>query len=83
MIVDGGHEIDMHGYSHENPIAMTPEQKEAVLDRCIGLVTELAGTPPSGYVSPWWEFSPITNELLLKKGIKYDHSLMHHDFQPY
>jgi len=78
-----GHEIGVHGYSHENPISMTPEQEEAVLDRCIGLVTELAGTPPAGYVAPWWEFSPITNELLLKKGIKYDHSLMHHDFQPY
>ena len=25
----------------------------------------------------------VTNELLLKKGILYDHSLMHHDFQPY
>ncbi len=31
MIVDAGHEIGMHGYSHENPIAMTPEQEEAVL----------------------------------------------------
>src|SRR5947209_15484061 len=33
--------------------------------------------------APWWEFSPITNELLLKRGFKYDHSLMHHDFQPH
>jgi len=24
MIVDAGHEIGAHGYSHENPIAMTP-----------------------------------------------------------
>jgi len=38
--------------------------------------------PPTGYVAPWWEFSPVTNELLLKKGIKYDHSLMHKDFEP-
>jgi peptidoglycan/xylan/chitin deacetylase (PgdA/CDA1 family) len=34
-------------------------------------------------VAPWWEFSNVTNELLLKKGIKYDHSLMHNDFSPY
>jgi peptidoglycan/xylan/chitin deacetylase (PgdA/CDA1 family) len=82
-VVAAGHEIGAHGYSHENPIAMTPEQEEAVLDHCIGLITKLTGKPPSGYVAPWWEFSNITNELLLKKGIKYDHSLMHHDFQPY
>src|SRR5260221_10890070 len=62
---------------------MTHAQEEAVLDRCIGLVTNLQGKPPAGYVAPWWEFSPITNELLLERGIKYDHSLMHHDFQPY
>lgn len=78
-----GHEIGVHGYSHENPIAMTPEQEEAVLDKSIDLITELSGKRPTGYVAPWWEFSHVTNELLLKKGIKYDHSLMHKDFEPY
>lgn len=78
-----GHEIGIHGYSHENPIAMTPEQEEAVLDKGIELVTQIAGKRPTGYVAPWWEFSNVTNELLLKKGIKYDHSLMHNDFTPY
>lgn len=82
-VVDAGHEIGVHGYSHENPIAMTPAQEEAVLDRSIELVTKLAGKRPTGYVAPWWEFSNVTNELLLKKGIKYDHSLMHNDFHPY
>src|SRR4051812_17679058 len=67
QVAAAGHEIGIHGYSHENPIAMTPEQEEAVLDRCIELVTTLQGKPPTGYVAPWWEFSPITNELLLKK----------------
>ncbi|CUH67501.1 putative polysaccharide deacetylase PdaA precursor [Thalassovita gelatinovora] len=78
-----GHEIGIHGYSHENPIAMTAEQEEAVLDKCIGLISELSGKRPTGYVAPWWEFSNVTNEMLLKKGIKYDHSLMHNDFSPY
>jgi len=82
-VADAGHEIGVHGYSHENPIAMTPEQEEEVLDRSIDLLTRLAGKRPTGYVAPWWEFSNVTNELLLKKGIKYDHSLMHNDFTPY
>jgi len=82
-VAQAGHEIGIHGYSHENPIAMTPEQEEAVLDKCIDLVTKLQGKRPTGYVAPWWEFSAVSNELLIKKGIKYDHSLMHHDFQPY
>ena len=82
-IVGAGHEIGMHGYSHENPIAMTPEQEEAVLVKCIELITGVSGKRPTGYVAPWWEFSHVTNELLLKHGIKYDHSLMHRDFECY
>lgn len=82
-VVDAGHEIGMHGYSHENPMAMTPEQEEEVMDHCIDIITKLSGKRPTGYVAPWWEFSMVTNELLLKKGIKYDHSLMHDDFHPY
>ncbi|HET7399130.1 MAG TPA: polysaccharide deacetylase [Intrasporangium sp.] len=83
QIVDAGHEVGVHGYSHENPIAMTREQEAAVLDRCIGLIEKLTGRRPTGYVAPWWEFSSVTNELLLERGIKYDHSLMHNDFTPY
>ncbi|AFN36037.1 polysaccharide deacetylase family protein [Taylorella equigenitalis] len=82
-VVKAGHEVGMHGYSHENPIAMTREQEQAVLDKCFDLIKDLSGKAPTGYVAPWWEFSNVTNELLLEKGIKYDHSLMHNDFTPY
>ncbi|MHB1406856.1 MAG: polysaccharide deacetylase family protein [Desulfitobacteriaceae bacterium] len=83
MIVEAGHEIGAHGYSHENPIAMTPQQEEDVLLKSIELIEEISGKRPTGYVAPWWEFSNVTNELLLKHGLKYDHSLMHNDFHPY
>ena len=82
-IVAAGHEVGVHGYSHENPIAMSREQETEVLDKCIALVEEVTGRRPTGYVAPWWEFSRVTNELLLERGIKYDHSLMHRDFEPY
>lgn len=83
QIVAAGYEIGAHGYSHENPIAMSREQETAVLDHSIQLIEQRSGSRPTGYVAPWWEFSPITNELLLDRGIKYDHSLMHRDFEPY
>jgi peptidoglycan/xylan/chitin deacetylase (PgdA/CDA1 family) len=81
--VAAGHEIGVHGYSHENPIAMSRQQEIDVLDYCVGLLTRRSGRAPTGYVAPWWEFSPITNEILLDRGIRYDHSLMHRDFEPY
>lgn len=83
MIVDAGHEIGAHGYSHENPLEMSPKQEEDVLIKSIELIKDLTGKKPTGYVAPWWEFSHVTNDLLLKHGIKYDHSLMHHDCIPY
>ncbi len=82
-IVAAGHEMGVHGYSHENPIAMSREQETEVLDHSISLVEAVSGRRPTGYVAPWWEFSRVTNELLLERGIKYDHSLMHRDFEPY
>lgn len=82
-IVEAGHEVGLHGYSHENPISMTYEQERDVLDKSIELVARFSGQRPVGYVAPWWEFSKNTADLLLSRGIKYDHSLMHHDFQPY
>jgi peptidoglycan/xylan/chitin deacetylase (PgdA/CDA1 family) len=82
-VAQAGHEIGVHGYSHENPIAMTRKQETDVLDKCIDLITQISGKKPRGYVAPWWEFSNVTNELLIERGIRYDHSLMHHDFQPY
>src|ERR1700737_1368448 len=52
-VADAGHEIGIHGYSHENPIAMTREQETEILDKCIDLVTQLSGTRPTGSVRPW------------------------------
>lgn len=80
QIVDAGHEVGLHGYSHENPIAMSQTQEAAVLDRCIDLIESVTKQPPRGYVAPWWEFSPVTHKLLLERGVRYDHSLMRDDF---
>lgn len=83
MIVEAGHEIGAHGYLHENPIAMTPTQEEAVLVKCIDLIEKVSGKKPRGYVAPWWEMSNSTAALLLKYGFKYDHSQGYRDFQPF
>jgi peptidoglycan/xylan/chitin deacetylase (PgdA/CDA1 family) len=62
---------------------MSPQQEEDVMAHCIELVQKVSGKYPRGYVAPWWEISATTPKLLVKYGIQYDHSMMHHDFQPY
>lgn len=83
MIVDAGHEIGAHGYSHENPIAMTAKQEEDILARSVELIDKASGRRPRGYVAPWWEMSENTASLLLQYGFTYDHSQSYHDFLPF
>lgn len=83
MIIEAGHEIGTHGYSHENPVAMSPQQEEDVLAHCVEIVKKVTGKKPKGNVAPWWEMSASTAELLLKYGFSYDHSMSLHDFLPY
>lgn len=83
QVVAAGHEIGHHGYSHENPLEMSPEQETEVFEYVYDLIERRAGTAPVGYVAPWWEMSHYTNELLANAGMLYDHSFMHRDFTPY
>ncbi|KAH9833887.1 uncharacterized protein C8Q71DRAFT_712170 [Rhodofomes roseus] len=81
---DAGHEIGLHGYSHENPVSMTLEQQKDILDYTYDLLAKFNnGVPPKGSVAPWWETSAEGTMLLLDKGIEYDHSHMAHDSQAY
>src|SRR5256885_6859239 len=76
-VVDAGHEIGIHGYSHENPIAMTPEQEEAVLDRSIEVITRLAGRAPTRSEEHTSELQSPCNlvcRLLLEKKKKTTHT---------
>lgn len=82
-IVDAGHEIGAHGYSHENPVSMTARQEEDVLAHTVELIEKASGRAPRGYVAPWWEMSDRTAGLLKKYGFTYDHSQALHDFQPF
>ncbi|KAJ7474168.1 hypothetical protein FB451DRAFT_1174684 [Mycena latifolia] len=82
-IRDAGHEIGLHGYSHENPAGMTLEQQRGVLAKTYRMLTDFCRKPPRGNFAPWWETSREGTDLLLSYGIEYDHSMSHHDCQMY
>ena len=46
-------------------------------------IKKISGRTARGYRSPAWDLSPHSIELLLKHGIKYDSSLMGHDYDCY
>jgi peptidoglycan-N-acetylglucosamine deacetylase len=82
-VVEAGHEIGHHGWTHVPPASLAREQEEAELVRANDAIERLAGRPARGYRSPAWDLSPHTVELLLKHGFLYDSSMMGHDYLPY
>jgi peptidoglycan-N-acetylglucosamine deacetylase len=74
-----GHEVAHHGYLHEAPATLEPDDEAAVLDRGSAILAELTGAPPRGYRSPSWELSGRSLELLAERGFAYDSSLMGDD----
>lgn len=82
-IRERGHEIGHHGYAHENPLTLTPDDEEQALQHGCVVLEALTGERPVGYRAPCWEHSGATTILLAQHGFRYDSSLMGHDLEPY
>ncbi|KUJ07078.1 glucose 1-dehydrogenase [Mollisia scopiformis] len=80
---DAGHEIGLHGYTHEFVGTLTEKQQRDILTKSIDILTKFTGKKPKGWTAPAWDTSKKTIKLLEEFGIEYDHSFMHHDSQMY
>ena len=81
---DAGHEIGLHGYTHEYVNELSAGEQQVVLDRSVEVLTKFCdGRRPRGYTAPAWSTSRELIPQLQSAGVVYDHSFMHHDFQPY
>jgi len=81
QILEGGHELALHGYTHTPPAKLSREQEEEELEKAYELVTG-AGGIVTGYRSPSWDVSPHTLDLLEAKELTYTSQFMD-DFRPY
>lgn len=83
MIVQAGHEVGHHGWTHVTPASLNRTQEEEHLLKGMEAISKLSGKNPRGYRSPAWDLSPHTVELLLKHGFVYESSMMGDDYTPY
>lgn len=81
-IAAAGHEIGHHGYLHEAPTGLTPEDERTMIERGLDAIDRIAGVKPVGYRSPSWELSKATFGLLAEYGFGYDASQLARD-RPY
>jgi len=83
ILAAGRHEIAVHGWIHENLLALDNEAEEQrLLDQAIRHLTKVVGKRPVGYRAPSWLFSRFTMGQIVKAGFLYDSSLMASD-DPY
>ncbi|KAK6007890.1 hypothetical protein QM012_004704 [Aureobasidium pullulans] len=82
-VKDAGHEIGLHGYTHEHISKLSASQQRDVLAKSVDVLTAFTGKKPQGYTAPAWDTSKELIPLLEEFGILHDHSFMHHDLQPY
>lgn len=83
QVVEAGHEIAHHGWTHRPPAGLSREEEEEELVRGNEAIEKLTGRPARGYRSPSWDLSPHSVDLLLEHGFLYDSSLMGDDYTPY
>ena len=81
LIVEAGHEVGHHSYSHRSPVDLTPDEERADFERALAALDRL-GVKPSGHRAAMWEASWETPRLVAEHGLSYDSSLMDSD-RPY
>ena len=82
-VVENGHEIAHHGWTHVPPAQLNRDKQEEEMTRANEAIKRISGQKARGYRSPSWDLNPDTLELLLKHGFYYETSMMGHDYIPY
>ena len=80
-IIADGHEVGHHGYLHEPPHLLEPDEERGIMERGLEALAR-HGVTPTGYRSPSWDLSRATLPLLEEYGFRYDSSMLARDI-PY
>jgi peptidoglycan-N-acetylglucosamine deacetylase len=77
-ILEAGHEVAHHSWSHRSPVDLTAEEERADFERALGVLQRL-GAEVRGHRAAMWEASWETPALVAEHGLTYDSSLMDAD----
>lgn len=80
-IVDRGHEVAHHSYSHRSATDLTPQQQRDDFERALD-VFDSQRIQVSGHRAALWHTTMTTMELVSEHGLIYDSSMMGDD-RPY
>lgn len=75
-IADGGHEIGVHGWIHENNSKLDATTERELIVRARDILESQTGVAPPGFRSANWDLSRDTIRIVAELGFEYDSSLM-------
>jgi len=83
-IVDQGHELASHGYSHQRATIMTPQEFKADVEKSKKILEDTSGKAVIGYRAPSFSINDSNTwvyDILLELGFDYSSSTypIHHD----
>ena len=81
-ILEGGHEVAHHSWSHKWIVNMTEEEEREEMHRAFEIIEKTTGKAPRGYRSPAAEFSPQTLSLIREYGFGFSSNYFDDD-SPY
>ena len=73
-----GHEIASHGYAHGRVYTLSPDLFRQDLKRAVDRISQITGTPVTGYRAPEWSIrddSLWALDILYQEGLEYDSSM--------
>ena len=82
-VLEAGHEFGHHGYYHEIPPGLERDTERRLVDLAFESFKNVLGIRPTGYRSPYWDYSESTLDIIEESGFLYDTSLMARDLVPY
>ncbi|MGE3843589.1 MAG: polysaccharide deacetylase [Vicinamibacterales bacterium] len=82
IVANGRHEIGVHGWIHERPTDVPPEEERRLLSDAMDALQAVTGKRPVGYRSPAWEFSASSMQIIREFEFLYDSGMMADD-DPY
>lgn len=81
-VVDRGHEVAHHSYSHRWIVNLSEEEERYEFQKGMEVLTSIVGSRPRGWRSPAAEFSSITLDLIREHGFDYSSNFFDDD-DPY
>jgi peptidoglycan-N-acetylglucosamine deacetylase len=83
IMKSGHHEVGLHGWIHENPIALNDRDEEwRLMSQSIAVLEKMTGKRPAGIRSPYMFMSAHSPELFKRAGLIYDTTIASLD-EPY